>query len=97
MEFPLWVLWVTFVMDFFQQKSHVVCHGTHSLHSLGIESGFAFCAAIDNVPVLRGDHRHIKHLERHEHRLVHRRGSTTTAYSHRCGRLVLPHMRCSLA
>ena len=53
MEFPLWVLWVTFVMDFFQQESHVVSHGTHGLHSLGIESGLTFCAAIDNVPVQR--------------------------------------------
>ena len=83
MGFPLWVLWVAFVMDFFQQKSHVVCHGTHSLHSLGIESGFAFCAAIDNVPVLRGDHRHIHHLERHGQGLESSRSTTAPTNANR--------------
>lgn len=96
MRFPLWIFWGAVGVDLLQQESHVVGHGTHGLQSLGIKSSLALGATVNNVPVLRSNHRHIEHLKRHEKGLVNSLGAATATHGHCSGRLVLHHMRSGI-
>ena len=72
-----------------EHPGHVVGQGAHGLHALGVERRLAFGATVNNVPILRGHHRHIAQLEHHVQTVERRCGATATAHDHACGRLVL--------
>ena len=79
-------------MDVLEQESQVICQSTHGLHALGIQSRFALGTAIDDIPILGSDDRHVHNLERHRHRLQSRCGTTTTADSYGCSGFVAEQM-----
>lgn len=70
--------------------------GLSGLETLGVERCLAFGATVDNVPILRGHHRHIAQLEHHVQAVERRCGATATAYSYACGGLVLGEVAASI-
>ena len=64
-------------MDLLKQEGHVRGQRAHGLHTLGVELHFALAGSVGDVPVLRGHHGHVHHLEHHVHGLE--RGRSTAA------------------
>ena len=64
-------------MDLLKQEGHVRGQRAHGLHTLGVELHFALAGSVGDVPVLRGHHGHVHHLEHHVNGLE--RGRSTAA------------------
>ena len=75
-------------VDALQEEGHVAAEGSHGLHAFGVECGLAFGSAVDDIPILRRDHRHVLQLEHHSERLQGGRGATTAADGDTGGGLV---------
>lgn len=56
-------------VDALQEEGHVAAEGSHGLYAFGVECGLAFGSAVDDIPILRRDHRHVLQLEHHSERL----------------------------
>ena len=76
-------------VDLGEHPGHVVGQGAHGLHALGVERRLAFGATVNDVPILRGHHRHIAQLEHHVQTVEGCCGATATAHGYPCGGLVL--------
>ena len=79
-----------------KHPGHIVSQSAHGLHALGIECGLAFGATVDNVPILRGHHRHVAQLEHHVQAVERRCGATATAHGQACGGFVLGEVAASI-
>ena len=85
---------MTVGMDLLKQEGHIRYQRPHGLHALGVELHLALAGSVGDVPVLRGHHGHVHHLEHHVHGLERGRGTAATADGQRrCG-LVLHQMAC---
>lgn len=76
---PFGVLYGRGGVEALQEEGHVAAEGAHGLHAFGVECGLAFGSAVDDIPILRRDHRHVLQLEHHSERLQGGRGATTAA------------------
>ena len=79
-----------------EHPGHVVGQGAHGLHALGVERCLTFGATVNNVPILRGHHRHVAQLEHHVQAVERCCGATTTAHSYACGGFVLGEVTASI-
>ena len=81
-------------MNLLKQEGHVVGQRPHGLHALGVELHLALAGSVGDIPVLRGHHWHVHHLEHHIHGLERGRSTAATTDGQRRRGLVLHKMAC---
>ena len=77
------------MVDAFQQPGHVVRKRTHRLEALDVFADIVGCHAMDAVPVLRCDNRHVRLHEVLQKAVVGGASAAATGRDNSRGRLVI--------
>ena len=76
------------LLQVFQQPRHIAPQRAHGLQSFYILTCFAEQSAVDAIPILRRNHRHVADSKIFVQAVKCRTGSSATTHGHRCSRLV---------
>ena len=76
------------LLQVFQLPRHIAPQRAHGLQSFYILTCFAEQSAVDAIPILRRNHRHVADSKIFVQAVKCRTGSSATTHGHRCSRLV---------